>query len=313
MEKADVIPLITPEPEVDVIPPILPQSEADELPPQQQNHNENLPDEIEPEVDTPAAQEKNYIDILPFDVLFIIFQCLSNADIAKTALTCKRFQEVVETPQIQMHLAENFAFGPRDWKRYFGDVGETPQLPDDIVDILKSPCPFWTDMRVLETHLLVLIPQTVDGIPLTLNSLRELIQRPQGGGYATNYHVYPDYLEKQLGDQLVPASYWILLTKDVIPNSREKTYTEQQALLEGPYAVPGALEIATGILMHYTQTVERLYSDNHYTRTFTRCQETLIKGSRVVVGSFGSFGLNVHYGDGIGRGACGGLSGVRKL
>ena len=256
MEKADVIPPIAPEPEADI----------------------------------PTPQQQNYIDAVPLDAISVIFQCLSNADISKAALTCKRFQDVVETPQIQMHLAENFAFGPKDWNRYFGDVGEAPPLPPDIMGILRSPCPYWEGRIIANTHLLVLIPQTVNGQPFTLDLLGEIIKAPKGGGHSAKYY-RASFVLNELGDRGITSSYWALITKDVIPNSRSKTYTEQQALLEDPYAVPGALEIATGILMHYTQTVERLYSDN--TNTFTRCQETTNNNSRVVVGSFGPSGLNV--------------------
>ena len=182
-------------------------------------------------------------------------------------------------------------FGKAKWERFFGDVGVEPPLPKDIVEVLKSPCPYWGGKRIEETHMLVLIPQTVNGRPLTLNMLQELIQSPQGGGSATQYGGYNSNVKNEHGDQSVSKSYWALITKDVLPNSRNKTYAEQQALIKGPYAVPGALETATGILMHHAQTAERLYSDNP--QTYTRCQETLSNGYRVVVGSFGSSGLGV--------------------
>ncbi|MBC8875403.1 MAG: hypothetical protein H8E44_38755 [Planctomycetes bacterium] len=65
--------------------------------------------------------------------------------------------------------------------------------------------------------------------------------------------------------------------------------------------------------MHHAQTGERLYSDSP--DTYTRCQEKLSNGYRVVVGSFGSSGLHVgsfRYVDD-GRIDYGGLGGVRKF
>ena len=243
MEKADAMPLIEPEPEADVPPP----------------------------------QQQNYIGAVTVDVLSLILQCLGNVDIAKVALTCKRFQEVVETQQIQTHLAEQFAFGPKDWNRYFVDIGEVPPLPHDIIDILKSPCPYWPNSRVLETHLLVLLPQTVNEQSFTLGVLGKL------AGYTNLLYTKVE--------QGLSKSYWVLITKAVIPNSRSKNYTEQQALLQGIYAVPRTLEIATGILMHHAKTGERLYSKTPFI-TYTRCQENydgecLSSGSRIMVGSFG--------------------------
>ena len=96
----------------------------------------------------------------------------------------------------------------------------------------------------------------------------------------------------------------------MLPNSRNKTFSEQEALIKGPYAVPGALEAATGILMHHAQTGERLYTDSP--DTYTRCQEMLSNGYRVVVGSFGSSGLGVGIYDGS-RFDGHGLGGLRQF
>ena len=232
-------------------------------------------------------------------------------------------EKFTDSPKLVKHIQktalpkeESFpktAFGKAKWKKYFGDIGVEPPLPKDIVEVLKSPCPYWGGKRVEETHMLVLIPQAINGKPLTLNTLQQLIQAPQGEGHATKYEYYYKDTQKEIGGQSVPSSYWALITKDVLPNSRSKTYAEQQALIKGPYAVPGALEIATGILMHHAQTGERLYSDSP--DTYTRCQEKLSNGYRVVVGSFGSSGLHVgsfRYVDD-GRIDYGGLGGVRKF
>jgi len=228
-------------------------------------------------------------------------------------------QEKLRQAELERKMREELSqiwFGKAKWEKYFGDVGVEPPLPKDIIEVLKSPCPYWIGKRVEETHMLVLIPQTVNGRPLTLNTLQELIQSPQGGGQATKYQYYYDVAQKELGDQSVPKSYWALITKDVLPNSRNKTYSEQQALIKGPYAVPGALEIATGILMHHVQAGERLYSDSP--QTYTRCQEKLSNGYRVVVGSFGSSGLLVYHdgsflNGGDRRHDYSGLGGVRKF
>ena len=85
------------------------------------------------------------------------------------------------------------AFGKADWEKYFGEVGIEPPLPPNIHDILESSCPFWPAKKVKETHLLVLIPQTVNGKALTLDYLEQLIQKPLGGGHATKYGVLLGY------------------------------------------------------------------------------------------------------------------------
>jgi hypothetical protein len=200
-------------------------------------------------------------------------------------------------------------FGKAKWEKYFGDIGVEPPLPKDIMEVLKNPCPYWEGKKVEETHMLVLIPKTVDGKLLTLNTLQELIQNPKGGGHPTKYSTYYDVIQKEC--QPVSASYWALITKDVLPNSRNKTYAEQQTLIKGSYAVPGALEVTTAILMRHVQTGERIYTDNPW--TYTRCQELLSNGYRVWVGGFGSSGLGLCRDFDSGRHDNVGLSGVRKF
>ena len=65
----------------------------------------------------------------------------------------------------------------------FGDIGDEPPLPPNIYEILASPCPFDPEKTVRETHMLVLVPARVNGVPLTLNHMDELVQAPRGGGH----------------------------------------------------------------------------------------------------------------------------------
>ena len=203
------------------------------------------------------------------------------------------------------------AFGRAHWEKYYGSIGEEPHLPKDIEQILKSSCPYFPGKTVEETHLLTLIPKTVNGKPFTIGLLGEMIKEPQRGGHATKYYDYDNQAVKELKDRGIPASYWALITNDVLPNSRNKVFSEQQPLIKGPYAVPKTLEVATGILMHHVRSGERLYSDSP--NTYTRCQEKVNADQyRVGVGSFGSSGLVIfdrggggyggeHYGLGAAR------------
>jgi hypothetical protein len=189
------------------------------------------------------------------------------------------------------------AFGAKKWGTYFGEVGKEPCLPSNIHEILASPCPFWPGNVVKDTHLLVLIPATVNDEPFNLNLLEQLIKSPKGGGYSTEYDYYHINVRGRLGAQSPESSYWILMTRDVLEGSRGETYVTQKALVAQhasrtglPYKLPGALEAATAILSHYVCSGERLYTDDPWTHT--RCQELLVHGERdypVVVGGF-SFG-----------------------
>ena len=62
-----------------------------------------------------------------------------------------------------------WVFGASEWNKYFGDVGAEPSLPDDIVQRLPE---------LSKNNVLVLVPATVNGKPLTLKTLGELVQNP---------------------------------------------------------------------------------------------------------------------------------------
>lgn len=192
------------------------------------------------------------------------------------------------------------AFGVQEWERYFGQVGVEPPLPADIAGILHSDCPFWSGKKIKDTHLLVLIPSTVDDRPFTLNLLRSLTQSPRRAGYKTQYRDYDYDVQQCFGNQCPRSSYWVLVTRDVLPGSRFKTCIRQgelvaeQARRTGmPYQMPRVLEIATAILSNYTRSGERLYTDVPW--TYTRCQEMIpcFTDASIFVGGFSSLGLSI--------------------
>ena len=185
------------------------------------------------------------------------------------------------------------------WEHYFGSVGEEPVLPDGLEAILDSLCPFWGGRQVRDTHMLVLIPSHVAGKPLTLDYLEELIQSPQEG-HGTKYRLYRDAVRQAIGSQSPDSSYWVLMTRDVLPGSRFKNYEDQCALIAEhvnrtgiSYEVPGALEASVVMLLHHVWSGERLYSNNP--DTYTRCRDKDTDGDPVVVGGFSSGGLHVPY------------------
>ena len=198
-------------------------------------------------------------------------------------------------------LPKQAVIGKMFWERYYGHVGSEPPFPsniEEIAEIMDSPCPFWSGKQIKDTHLLALIPSRVGGKPLTLNYLEKLIKSPKGGGYGTQYSTYPDYVREAIGNQSPDSSYWVLMTRDVLPRSRDKSYQDQCALVADyanrtglSYEVPGALESSVVMLLHYARIGERLYSDSP--RVYTRCRES-VRGSQLAVGDFSSEGLSVR-------------------
>jgi hypothetical protein len=194
-------------------------------------------------------------------------------------------------------IGENFkkypriAFGKARWAQYFGDVGEEPPLPHNIKEILNAPCPIWPNKKVHETHLLTLIPKTVDGEYLTLKALGELVQKPLEG--LPSAFAWRDLGEYQ--DTLPKHSYWILSSRDVIPDSRNKTFANQKKLLDKypGYEILRIMDIAVALFMEHVRYGSRLYSDEPW--TFTRCQEQYNVDCPLVVGDFGLRGLNMSH------------------
>ena len=91
------------------------------------------------------------------------------------------------------------------------------------------------------------------------------------------------------------------MTKDVLPGSRSKSYSQQKNIVAElvkttgvSYQVPTILEAATCILAEYSRSENRLFSDSPW--TYTRCQEN-VQGYQMVVGGFAPAGLSVYYYD----------------
>ena len=147
-----------------------------------------------------------------------------------------------------------------------------------------------------------------------MNLLQELI-RKHTEKEASRFAYYSDEVKNELGDKQCEKAHWVLMTKDVIPGSRNKTYDEQKQLVqdkgEDDYELPRAIEAAVSILMHYFKTDEHLYRQN----TYTRCQETFTEDQwPVAVGGFSLKGLRlISHVPGNFRSGSSGLAAVRKF
>jgi hypothetical protein len=202
--------------------------------------------------------------------------------------------QCIQKPSIQTFAIKppTMAFGKAKWATYFGDIGVEPSLPSNIEQILNGPCPIWADKKVHETHTLTLIPQTVKGNPLNLRLLGDLVCESHLGDLLI-YSV--GNCLGEYNDPSTTASHWALMSRDVIPNSRYKSYADHQKLVQNyvgyGYQVPTVLDAAVSILMECVSTGTRLYSANPY--TYTRCQEKWNRDWQLVVGGFSLSGLSV--------------------
>ena len=198
----------------------------------------------------------------------------------------------------------DMAFGKAKWEKYIGEVGEEPPLPADIDKILKDRCPFsFWPKRIEQTHMLVLIPETVNGKPLTLQYLGELVKNPKSNGNSTHFkHPKDTETFKKHCDKPVAKSHWVLMFKDLFPNTVDKLYSEQQTLVESfnrknkkyQYHIVKVLEAATCNFMEHISTGTYLYHSAGivFSSKYSRCQEEY-EGHQLVLGSYNWHGLTL--------------------
>lgn len=241
--------------------------------------------------------------MLPEELILEIFYKLHPTDLGRCGLVSKKWEALANDASLwrAMEKPAN-AFDAKKWAEHFGVTIDEPHLPLNIHKILKSQCPFSEKgIKVEETHLLVLIPGSFNGKPLTLKTFGDLVKGkfPELG--QNGYRFLWETAEECGGNG---KSRWVLMTKEVLSKSKNKSFAKQQKLVEkdglGNYLVPEALDVVICAISEYALSggTTRILSDNQL--TFTNCQECF-NGSRVCIGRFAPTGLGVHchnYSDG---------------
>lgn len=261
-------------------------------------------------------------NLMPKDTQLIVFSYLSPENLRRCSRVCRIWRTLANTESLWMNFTPSVAFGKKEWEKYLGVVGQQPCLPHMIDKILNSPCPFVEGKRVEETHLLTLIPETVNGKPLTLNFLEELVKQPKQGQPTKYRYDCISHLIRH-GTNPVSRSYWVLMTREIIPKSTDEVCESQVRLLniftqkakipyETPYEMPLPIEAATSILTEYLRTGKRLYGGFFRSLKYTRCQAFLPFAGTVDIGGLNEDGLRVDDVNGS-HGSDVGVAGVRKF
>jgi hypothetical protein len=247
------------------------------------------------------SKAKDPFGIIPREVVSLIFSYLNLHDLGVSRRVSKKWMERASQPDLwKAVICRELAFSSKNWAQWNADIvkgvdfaKEHLSLPPNIVEELRrSYNAFPGGKSIKETHLLVRMPKG-----LTLNKLGELAKE-----YFPNnrdgYRFIGSEIVTELGDKSADEFAWMLMTKEVLPESRRKNYDQQKKMIEElvkktgiPYQVPTTLEAATCILADYSRSEKRLFSDSP--RTYTRCQES-IQGYRVFVGGFAPAGLLVN-------------------
>jgi hypothetical protein len=208
-------------------------------------------------------------------------------------------------------IGKNF-FGVEEWSALYG-VNFTKKQLREIADfpwnedVLNAPCSFVKDKSVKETHFAFLGLDLIKSKPLPIIKWQEL--HPESG-QPRFYSYAPDcwYTKEKFANEPNCKFRWYLMPLEIVPNSTDKTYQEQVAMLPAEYEVPLAIEEVTKLILYYRKNG----IDLNPTR-WGRCQDVSSDGHRVYVGLFDPGGLDVDdYWDGNRR--CNlGLSASRKF
>ena len=217
----------------------------------------------------------------------------------------KKWKRLASEPVLWKNAVyKELAFGNDKWAQCFGEEvvkdedreEEFASLPlGSIVEDYKRFHSAFPKKNAKDNLMLVRLPKTLNG-QLTLKSLGELAKRYFHES-DTGYRFIWSAIVDELGDKSIDKSRWVLMTKDVLPGSRDKSYTEQKEIVADlaqkaiiGYEVPETLEAAVCILAQYFGSNTRLFSDSPW--TYTRCKEN-VQGYQIVVGGFAPAGLGV--------------------
>lgn len=196
--------------------------------------------------------------------------------------------ERIPTPTEELPI-----FDAKCWREYLNYQIDDVAEPEYLEEILNTPCPFWPDKLIKNTHLVLLIPKG-----MTAKKFRELID---GDKVWRDNKMYTEYV--------VEKSHWIIITRQNVPSTRRKhPYYQIDILAETGYCAPAILEIAVAIqaMKHFANYL--LFSGlfGH-----CRCRESIRSGeySVAILGSYGSaFGVYINDWD-----RPGGMAGVLVL
>jgi hypothetical protein len=209
---------------------------------------------------------------------------------------------------VKKALGKNF-LGPAEWKAKGIEVGEVPPIPSSITKaLLNSECPLHPGEKIKDTHILMLVPKTVNGEPYTAFKLDELCATRKGSGEALLNPDYKEWKEMSWASTPQPESEWVLIPKSDPDRSKvpaEKHFRSKQIAAQqqvhdeyySEYREVRALEVITMALLNDMVNGEPRILDGW---NYLRCVEPNASGGRVCVGLFAADGLEVS--DDVGAG-----------
>jgi MoxR-like ATPase len=200
---------------------------------------------------------------------------------------------------VKAELGKNF-LGPDEWKSQEIVVGAVPPIPASITKaLLNEECPLHPGEKIKDTHVLMLVPKTVNGEQYTALKLDELCAKRKGSGDKLIFDDFSSWKSQEWAASPQAASEWVLIPKsdpdqEKVPagkHFRTKNIAAQQKVHfdhYSEYREVKALEVMTMAVLYDLTHNARLLPTN-----YVRCEEANASGGRVCVGGFYANGLKV--------------------
>jgi hypothetical protein len=241
----------------------------------------------------------------PDAIILEIFSYLNLFTLGTMCLVSKKWKRLASDPILwKAAIYKEIAFSNDKWAQCFGPAvvkdedksEEFSSLPwKEFIEDCKNFKSIFPKKNWKDCLMLVRLPKTLNG-RLTLNSLG-LLAKKYFSNRDTGYGVISPAIIQEQGNKSIHKSQWVLMTKDVLPASRNKSYGEQQKMVAElakksliSYEVPETLEAAACILSQYFGLNIRLFNDNPW--TFTCCKEK-VQVYQIIVGGFAPAGLDL--------------------
>jgi hypothetical protein len=205
----------------------------------------------------------------------------------------------IETAKIEKikEIMGKKLFAPEQYQEFYKDALEIyniPEIPYEPEELL-APCPFYKDKKISEKHSLILFVPKLNNQPLTIMELQKLYPAIKDNKLSQPTYFSDDqkawYRNNDFATKTPPCNEptWVLMLNGIIPNSEYKTFKAQQELLPQGYAVPSAIQENLHLLFHYLTTGEYLNP-----RCYARVSDVVSYGSRVLLGYFDEYGLDIN-------------------
>jgi hypothetical protein len=195
--------------------------------------------------------------------------------------------------ELSLELPWMPCFGIADWQKLYG-ITLTPKQIASVANfpwsdaVLNAPCPFNPGKMIRETHFAFVGLDTVS--IMELQKLNPKATEPRFYQYGSDAW----YRNEKFATKVNLKFRWYLLLKDIVPNSENKTFDEQQAIIPKEYEVPTAVEETAKDFLIFKKTGVYVNS-NRYARTADLDSD----GNRVDVGDCDADGVSVdgHWDD----------------